>query len=159
MFLLLLVISKFDFKILVLFGQFRNFKVSNCVSCLLLKLKSQNRRNLLRIMILDAESCIFIVMLSCEHHFTMLVTNAMFSLLKLLIYEPYYYYALVGWSARSRLEPSQAIGTIRALPRPPSTRLGCHTSVCIYLFFVGLMFSPLGTAFPLLCVYTVKHPL
>ncbi len=33
------------------------------------------------------------------------VANAKFSLLKLLIYEPYYCYALVGWSARPRLEP------------------------------------------------------
>jgi hypothetical protein len=33
------------------------------------------------------------------------VANARFSLLKLLIYEPYYCYALVGWSARPRLEP------------------------------------------------------
>ena len=58
------------------------------------------------------------------------VANAKFSLLKLLIYEPYYCYALVGWSARPRLEPPQAIGTIRALPRSPSTRLGCH-AYCI----------------------------
>jgi hypothetical protein len=61
------------------------------------------------------------------------VANAKFSLLKLLIYEPYYYYALVGWSARSRLEPSRAIGTSRALPRPPSTRLGCHAIVYIFI--------------------------
>ncbi len=33
------------------------------------------------------------------------VANAKFSLLKLLIYEPFYCYALVGWSARPRLEP------------------------------------------------------
>jgi hypothetical protein len=39
------------------------------------------------------------------------VANAKFSLLKLLIYEPYCY-ALVGWSARPRLEPSRAIGTL-----------------------------------------------
>ncbi len=32
------------------------------------------------------------------------VPNAKFSSLKLLIYEPIYY-ALVGWSARPRLEP------------------------------------------------------
>jgi hypothetical protein len=66
------------------------------------------------------------------------------------------YYALVGWSARPRLKPSQAIGTSRALPRSPSTRLGCHTIVHI-LFFVGLMFSPLGTVFPLFIVHTVFH--
>jgi len=41
-----------------------------------------------------------------------IVANAKFSLLKLLIYEPYYCYALVGWSARPRLEPSRAIGTL-----------------------------------------------
>ena len=40
------------------------------------------------------------------------------------------YCALVGWSARPRLEPLQAIGTSRALPRSPSTRLGCH-AYCI----------------------------
>jgi len=67
------------------------------------------------------------------------------------------YYALVGWSARPRLEPSQAIGTSRALPRSPSTRLGCHAIVYIYFFVVGLMFSPLGTKFPLSNVYTVNH--
>ncbi len=39
------------------------------------------------------------------------VANAMFSLLKLLIYEPLLF-ALVGWSARPRLEPSRAIGTL-----------------------------------------------
>ena len=39
------------------------------------------------------------------------VANAMFSLLKLLIYEPLLF-ALVGWSARLRLEPSRAIGTL-----------------------------------------------
>ena len=63
------------------------------------------------------------------------VANVRFSSLKLLIYEPIIY-ALVGWSARPRLEPLQAIGTRRALPRPPSTRLGCH--YCIYCIFVFL---------------------
>ncbi len=77
----------------------------------------------------------------------------MFSLLKLLIYEPYYY-ALVGWSARPRLEPSQAIGTSRALPRPPSTRLGCHASVVYMYYCSGLTLVLLGTAFPLfMCIY------
>ena len=83
------------------------------------------------------------------------VANAKFSLLKLLIYEPYYY-ALVGWSARPRLEPSQAIGTTRALPRSPSTRLGCH-AYFVYNIVDGLMFSPSGTEFPLSIVYTVSY--
>jgi hypothetical protein len=39
------------------------------------------------------------------------VANAMFFSLKLLICEPYIF-ALVGWSARLRLEPSRAIGTL-----------------------------------------------
>ena len=54
------------------------------------------------------------------------------------------YCALVGWSARPRLEPLQAIGTIRALPRPPSTRLGCHAVYIVYLFHWTNL-SPLGT--------------
>jgi len=41
----------------------------------------------------------------------LIVANAKSSLLKLLIYEPIIY-ALVGWSARLRLEPSRAIGTL-----------------------------------------------
>jgi hypothetical protein len=86
------------------------------------------------------------------------VANAKFSSLKLLIYE-LVYYALVGWSARPRLEPSQAIGTIRALPRPPSTRLGCHAFVHVCLIVCWTNFSPLGTEFPSLYVYTVNHPL
>jgi hypothetical protein len=40
---------------------------------------------------------------------------------------------------RPRIEPLQAIGTIRALPRPPSTRLGCHN--CKYYIFVRTKFS------------------
>ena len=64
--------------------------------------------------------CVYVCVCVC-----VCVANAMFSLLKLLIYEPLLF-ALVGWSARPRLEPSQAIGTSRALPRSPSTRLGCH---------------------------------
>ena len=51
----------------------------------------------------------------------------------------YIYCALVGWSARPRLEPLQAIGTIRALPRPPSTRLGCHAVYILYICFIGLI--------------------
>ena len=47
-------------------------------------------------------------------------------------------YALVGWSARPRLEPSQAIGTTRALPRSPSTRLGCHASIVYMYYCFGL---------------------
>ena len=71
-------------------------------------------------------------------------------------------YALVGWSARPRLEPSQAIGTHRALPRSPSTRLGCHAN-CIYVYcFVGLIISPweLSSLFLLYILYdTVVVPL
>ena len=73
------------------------------------------------------------------------VANAKFSLLKLLIYEPYYCYALVGWSARPRLEPLQAIGTVRALPRPPSTRLGCHVVYNTVYIYLRTNVSPLGT--------------
>jgi hypothetical protein len=67
------------------------------------------------------------------------------------------YCALVGWSARPRLEPSQAIGTIRALPRPPSTRLGLHALYILFHSLFGLTLVHLGTEFPLLLVNTVFH--
>jgi hypothetical protein len=63
---------------------------------------------------------------------------------------------------RPRIEPLWAIGTLRALPRPPSTRLGCHTLyICIFIvsLFLGLTFNPFGTLFPLFIVNTVNHPL
>jgi hypothetical protein len=96
-------------------------------------------------------------MLVRDKHCSLLdpVANAKFSLLKLLTYEPIYC-ALVGWSAKPRLEPLQAIGTIRALPRPPSTRLGCHAT-CTYCFILWTRFSLLGTEFPLSIVHTVFH--
>ena len=78
----------------------------------------------------------------------------MFSLLKLLIYEPLLF-ALVGWSARPRLEPSRAIGTLE--PFLGHLALGWVATLVLYicLLFEGLMFSPLGTVFPLSIVYTV----
>ena len=43
--------------------------------------------------------------------------------------------ALVGVECqRPRLEPEKAIGTHRALPRLPSTRLGCH------VLYIGIVF-------------------
>ena len=44
--------------------------------------------------------------------------------------------ALVDVECRKpRLEPEKAIGTNRALPRLPSTRLGCHNcKYCIFVF-------------------------
>ncbi len=53
------------------------------------------------------------------------------------------------------LEPLQAIGTIQALPRPPSTRLGATHLYILFHCFVGLTFSPLGTVFPAFIVNTV----
>ncbi len=71
-------------------------------------------------------------------------------------------YALVGLKClRPRLEPLWA-GPSRALPRPPSTRLGCHAwYICIFIvsLFCWTKVSPLGTVFPALFVYTVNHPL
>jgi hypothetical protein len=66
------------------------------------------------------------------------VANAKFSLLKLLIYEPYYLCLSRLECRRPRLEPSQAIGTHRALPRSPSTRLCCHASVVYMYYCFGL---------------------
>jgi hypothetical protein len=63
---------------------------------------------------------------------------------------------------RPRIEPLQAIGTLRALPRPSSTRLDCHTLYILYIYscslFIGLMFSPweLGSLFPL-CMTVNPH--
>ncbi len=67
------------------------------------------------------------------------------------------YCALVGWSARPRLEPSQAIGTVRALPRPPSTRLGCHVVYKLYIYVYGLMLVLWDLSSHNIIVYTVKH--
>ena len=87
----------------------------------------------------------------CEYLETIVhVANAMFFSLKLLICEPYYLCLSRLECLRPRLEPSQAIGTHRALPRSPSIRLGCHANLYIYYCFAGLTFSPLGTVFPLL---------
>jgi hypothetical protein len=55
-------------------------------------------------------------------------------------------------SALPRLEPEKAIGTFRALPRLPSTRLDCHAVYILYICFAGLTLSPLGTEFPYLIV-------
>ncbi len=49
---------------------------------------------------------------------------------------------------------------MRALPRPPSTRLGCQALyICIFILslFFGLELVLLGTVFPLLFVHTVFH--
>jgi hypothetical protein len=59
MFLLLLVISQIDFKILVLFGQFRNFKVLNLPN---IKIKDEYCKYLLRIMTLNAEIGVFLLL-------------------------------------------------------------------------------------------------
>jgi hypothetical protein len=58
---------------------------------------------------------------------------------------------------RPRIEPLQAIGTVRAVPRPSSTRLDRHTLYILYLLFHWTRVSPLGTEFPLSIVYTVNH--
>ncbi len=82
------------------------------------------------------------------------VANAKFSLLKLLIYEPYYCYALVGWSARPRLEPLRAIGTLE--PFLGHLALGqVATPSCIYNIVCWTTDQSLGTEFPLSSVYTV----
>jgi hypothetical protein len=45
--------------------------------------------------------------------------------------------ALVGVECqRPRLEPEKAIGTHRALPRLPSTRLGCHVLYKLYYLYI-----------------------
>jgi hypothetical protein len=46
---------------------------------------------------------------------------------------------------------------VRALPRPPSTRLGCHALYILYHLFIGLTLVLLGTVLPLLFVHTVFH--
>jgi hypothetical protein len=70
-----------------------------------------------------------------------------------------YIYALARLGGpRPKIEPSRAIGTLQALLRPPSTRLGGHAVYILYICFVGLMLVLWGTKFPALFVYTVNHP-
>jgi hypothetical protein len=44
-------------------------------------------------------------------------------------------------STLSPIEPLQAIGTVRALLRPYSTRLDCHACIFVNILLFGLMFS------------------
>jgi hypothetical protein len=85
----------------------------------------------------------------------------MFSLLKLpnceLLFIVYIYALARLGVPRPKIEPSRAIGTLRALLRPPSTRLSCHAVYILYICFVGLMLVLWGTKFPALFVYTVNH--
>jgi len=76
----------------------------------------------------------------------------------------YYILALVGMECQEAwIGLLQAMETLRAPPSLPSTWLGCHVlyicNIFIYICISGLTFSPLGTWFPSLFVYTVKYPL
>jgi hypothetical protein len=60
-----------------------------------------------------------------------IVANAKFSLLKLLIYEPYYL-CLSRLECQAYARALAGYRDLRALPRSPSIRLGCHAN-CILL--------------------------
>jgi hypothetical protein len=58
---------------------------------------------------------------------------------------------------KALVEPVKAIGTLTALPRLPSTRIGCHQlyicNILVYIVFLTNI-SPLGNLVPILvCIY------
>ncbi len=99
----------------------------------------------------------------CWNYLPRIVTQAMFFSLKLpncgLIYIVYYYALVSLESQEANIEPSQAIGTSESPSWPAKHLARLPQMYVLYICFVVLIFSNLGTAFPSLFVNTVKHPL